>query len=85
MPRCSPVGILALHCSRMLSRQEGIVAPPGNAPIEQRSEGTARPGARVHAGRVIGDALATAIITRPESVPHQTRKDLAPINRKYVK
>ena len=30
-------------------QHEGIVAPPGNVPIEQRSEGTARPGARVHA------------------------------------
>ena len=25
------------------------------------------------------DALATAIITRPEHVPEQTKKDLAPI------
>jgi 5'-methylthioadenosine phosphorylase len=31
------------------------------------------------------DALATAIITRPEAVPAQTRKDLAPIIGKYLK
>lgn len=31
------------------------------------------------------DALATAIITRPEVVPEQTKKDLAPIIGKYVK
>jgi 5'-methylthioadenosine phosphorylase len=31
------------------------------------------------------DALATAIITRPELVPAQTKKDLAPIIGKYVK
>jgi 5'-methylthioadenosine phosphorylase len=31
------------------------------------------------------DALATAIITRPEAVPAQTRKDLAPIIGKYMK
>jgi 5'-methylthioadenosine phosphorylase len=30
------------------------------------------------------DALATAIITRPEHVPEQTRKDLAPIVGKYM-
>jgi 5'-methylthioadenosine phosphorylase len=31
------------------------------------------------------DALASAIITRPEAVPAQTRKDLAPIIGKYMK
>ena len=31
------------------------------------------------------DALATAIITRPEVVPAQTKKDLAPIVGKYMK
>jgi 5'-methylthioadenosine phosphorylase len=31
------------------------------------------------------DALATAIITRPEVVPAQTKKDLAPIIGKYMK
>ena len=31
------------------------------------------------------DALATAIITRPEHVPEQTKKDLAPIIDKYMK
>jgi len=31
------------------------------------------------------DALATAIITRPEHVPEQTKRDLAPIVGKYVK
>jgi len=31
------------------------------------------------------DALATAIITRPEAVPAQTKKDLAPIIGKYMK
>ena len=33
---------------------------------------------------VCKDALATAIITRPEHVPEQTRKDLAPIVGKYL-
>jgi 5'-methylthioadenosine phosphorylase len=39
------------------------------------------------AGRTCGckDALATAIITRPEAVPEQTKKDLAPIIGKYLK
>ena len=31
------------------------------------------------------DALATAIITRPEYVPEQTKKDLAPIIGRYLK
>jgi 5'-methylthioadenosine phosphorylase len=31
------------------------------------------------------DALATAIITRPEAVPEQTKRDLAPIIGKYIK
>jgi 5'-methylthioadenosine phosphorylase len=31
------------------------------------------------------DALATAIITRPEDVPDQTKRDLAPIIGKYMK
>jgi 5'-methylthioadenosine phosphorylase len=31
------------------------------------------------------DALATAIITRPELVPAQTKKDLEPIIGKYIK
>jgi 5'-methylthioadenosine phosphorylase len=31
------------------------------------------------------DALATAIITRPEAIPEQAKKDLAPIIGKYVK
>ena len=30
------------------------------------------------------EALATAIITRPEHVPEQTKKDLAPIIGKYM-
>jgi 5'-methylthioadenosine phosphorylase len=30
-------------------------------------------------------ALATAIITRPDAIPAQTRKDLAPIVGKYLK
>jgi 5'-methylthioadenosine phosphorylase len=43
-------------------------------------------------GRIAGartcackDALATAIITRPENVPEQTKKELAPIVAKYLK
>jgi 5'-methylthioadenosine phosphorylase len=43
-------------------------------------------------GRIAGpracgckDALATAIITRPELVPEQTKKDLAPIIGRYMK
>jgi 5'-methylthioadenosine phosphorylase len=31
------------------------------------------------------DALATAIITRPEAIPEQAKKDLAPIIGKYMK
>jgi 5'-methylthioadenosine phosphorylase len=31
------------------------------------------------------DALATAIITRPELVPEQTKRELAPIIGKYMK
>ena len=31
------------------------------------------------------DALATAIITRPEAIPEQTKRDLAPIIGKYIK
>ena len=31
------------------------------------------------------DALATAIITRPEHVPEQTKRDLAPIIGKYIR
>jgi 5'-methylthioadenosine phosphorylase len=31
------------------------------------------------------DALATAIITRPDVVPEQTKRDLAPLIGKYVK
>jgi 5'-methylthioadenosine phosphorylase len=42
---------------------------------------------RVPAARTCAckDALATAIITRPEVVPAQTKKDLAPIIGKYMK
>jgi 5'-methylthioadenosine phosphorylase len=42
---------------------------------------------RVPATRTCGckDALATAIITRPEFVPEQTKKDLALIIGKYMK
>ena len=42
---------------------------------------------RLPAGRTCAckDALATAIITRPEAVPAQTKKDLAPIIGKYMK
>ncbi|MGB7217712.1 MAG: S-methyl-5'-thioadenosine phosphorylase [Vicinamibacterales bacterium] len=42
---------------------------------------------RIPATRTCGckDALATAIITRPEVVPAQTKKDLAPIIGKYMK
>lgn len=31
------------------------------------------------------DALASAIVTRPENIPEQTRRDLAPIIGRYVK
>ena len=42
---------------------------------------------RVPGTRTCGckDALATAIITRPEFVPEQRKKDLAPIIGKYMK
>ena len=41
---------------------------------------------RLHTPRTCGckDALATAIITRPEHVPDETRRDLAPIIGKYM-
>jgi 5'-methylthioadenosine phosphorylase len=41
---------------------------------------------RLDAARTCGckDALATAIITRPEDVPEQTKKELAPIIGKYM-
>ena len=47
----------------------------------------ARAIARLPAGRTCAckDALATALITRPEAVPEQTKKDLAPIIGKYMK
>src|SRR3954468_11245682 len=46
----------------------------------------ARAVARIPADRRCGckDALATAIITRPEFVSEQTKKDLAPIIGKYI-
>jgi 5'-methylthioadenosine phosphorylase len=42
---------------------------------------------RISGARTCGckDALATAIITRPDAVPEQTKKDLAPIVGKYLK
>jgi 5'-methylthioadenosine phosphorylase len=42
---------------------------------------------RLPAGRTCAckDALATAIITRPDAVPAQTKQDLAPIIGKYLK
>jgi 5'-methylthioadenosine phosphorylase len=42
---------------------------------------------RLKSARMCGckDALATAIITRPELVPEQTKKDLAPIIGRYMK
>jgi 5'-methylthioadenosine phosphorylase len=42
---------------------------------------------RLDAARTCGcqDALATAIITRPEAVPEQTKRELAPIIGKYMK
>jgi 5'-methylthioadenosine phosphorylase len=41
---------------------------------------------RISGARTCGckDALATAIITRPEHVPAQTRRELAPIIGKYI-
>jgi 5'-methylthioadenosine phosphorylase len=41
---------------------------------------------RIHAPRACAckDALATAIITRPEHIPAQTKKDLEPIVGKYM-
>jgi 5'-methylthioadenosine phosphorylase len=42
---------------------------------------------RIRGARTCGckDALATAIITRPDVVPEQTKKDLAPIVGKYLR
>src|SRR5258707_6215498 len=42
---------------------------------------------RISGARTCGckDALATAIITRPEHVPEQTKRELAPIIGKYIK
>jgi 5'-methylthioadenosine phosphorylase len=56
-----------------------------NARTAQQAIATAvgrLPSARTCACR---DALATAIITRPEFVPEQTKRDLAPIIGKYMK
>ena len=55
-----------------------------NARTAQQAIATAV--ARLPAGRTCTckDALAMAIITRPEAVPAQTRKDLAPIVGKYM-
>jgi 5'-methylthioadenosine phosphorylase len=56
-----------------------------NAKTAQRiiSEAVTRvPGVRACA---CATALATAIITRPDAVPAQTKKDLAPIVGKYLK
>jgi len=56
-----------------------------NARTAQRAIATAV--GRLPASRtcVCKDALATAIITRPEAVPEQTKMDLAPIIGKYIK
>jgi 5'-methylthioadenosine phosphorylase len=42
---------------------------------------------RLHYARacICKDALATAIITRPEHVPEKTRKELEPLIGKYMK
>jgi len=56
-----------------------------NAKTAQQAIATAigsLPAARACACK---DALATAIITRPDAVPEQTKKDLAPIIGKYLK
>src|SRR5438552_576484 len=56
-----------------------------NARTAQRAIATAV--GRLPASRTCAckDALATAIITRPEAVPEQTKMDLAPIIGKYIK
>jgi 5'-methylthioadenosine phosphorylase len=56
-----------------------------NAKVAQQAIATSI--GRLSAERTCGckDALATAIITRPEAVPEQTKKDLAPIIGKYMK
>jgi 5'-methylthioadenosine phosphorylase len=56
-----------------------------NAKTAQRA--IAEAVGRIAGARTCGckDALATAIITRPENVPEQTKKELAPIVAKYLK
>jgi len=56
-----------------------------NAKTAQRA--IAEAVGRISGARTCGckDALATAIITRPENVPEQTKKELAPIVGKYLK
>src|ERR1700687_4978989 len=55
-----------------------------NAKTAQRT--IAEAVSRIHGPRACAckDALATAIITRPEQVPAQTKKDLEPIIGKYM-
>ena len=55
---------------------------------EEGSYACVRPSHPAWQGRtepVTKDVLATAIITRPEMVPAQTKVDLAPISGKYMK
>src|SRR5436190_2888389 len=56
-----------------------------NAKTAQRA--IAEAVGRISGARTCGckDALATAIITRPENVPEQTKNELAPIVGKYLK
>jgi 5'-methylthioadenosine phosphorylase len=56
-----------------------------NAATAQKT--IAEAAARIQGPRTCGckDALATAIITRPEHIPAQIKKDLAPIIGKYLK
>jgi len=56
-----------------------------NAKTAQRA--IAEAVGRIAGARTCGckDALATAIITRPENVPEQTKRELAPIVAKYLK
>jgi 5'-methylthioadenosine phosphorylase len=56
-----------------------------NAKTAQQAIATAVARVPVERTCACKDALAAAIITRPEAVPEQTRKDLAPIIGKYMK
>ena len=77
---------LLRHAVRQVPAEEMIIANlTQNAKTAQQA--IARAISQLPEARTCGckDALATAIITRPDAVPAQTKKDLEPIIGKYMK